>query len=68
MIDAATASLLRGGLGASKAATVEGAEGRSPQNLEFAIGDVRDWQAEHPVDVIVCNAVLQWVPGHDKLL
>ena len=53
---------------AARAVAVPGAEGRSPQNLEFAIGDVRDWQAEHPVDVIVCNAVLQWVPGHDKLL
>jgi trans-aconitate 2-methyltransferase len=29
---------------------------------------VRDWRPEHPVDVIVCNAVLQWVPGHEQLL
>lgn len=61
MIDAARASALR-------AAAGRNAAGQAAQNLEFAIGDVRDWRAERPVDVIVCNAVLQWVPGHDKLL
>ena len=40
----------------------------APRNLSFALGDVRDWQPEHPVDVLVCNAVLQWVPDHDGLL
>jgi len=37
-------------------------------NLSFALGDVWEWRPERPVDVLVCNAVLQWVPGHDKLL
>ena len=37
-------------------------------NLSFALGDVWDWQPERPLDVLVCNAVLQWVPGHDKLV
>ncbi|RBY77866.1 trans-aconitate 2-methyltransferase [Blastococcus sp. TF02-09] len=36
--------------------------------LEFRLGDVRDWRAREPVDVLVCNAVLHWVPGHDRLL
>ncbi len=36
--------------------------------LEFRLGDVRDWRPEEPVDVLVCNAVLHWVPGHDRLL
>jgi trans-aconitate 2-methyltransferase len=36
--------------------------------LSFAVGDVNDWQPERPVDVIVSNAVLQWVPGHLELL
>jgi trans-aconitate 2-methyltransferase len=36
--------------------------------LSFAVGDVTDWQPERPVDVIVSNAVLQWVPGHLDLL
>src|ERR1700727_2436892 len=37
-------------------------------NLSFALGDVRDWRPERPLDVLVCNAVLQWVPGHDEVL
>ncbi len=37
-------------------------------NLSFALGDVRDWRPGRPLDVLVCNAVLQWVPGHDELL
>jgi trans-aconitate 2-methyltransferase len=37
-------------------------------NLAFQIGDVRDWRPARPVDVLVCNAVLQWVPDHQQLL
>jgi trans-aconitate 2-methyltransferase len=36
--------------------------------LSFTLGDVWDWRPERPVDVLVCNAVLQWVPGHDELV
>jgi trans-aconitate 2-methyltransferase len=36
--------------------------------LSFEVGDVWDWRPGRPVDVLVCNAVLQWVPGHDQLL
>jgi trans-aconitate 2-methyltransferase len=36
--------------------------------LSFAVGDVRDWRPERVPDVLVCNAVLQWVPGHHELL
>ena len=39
------------------------AQARRP-GLSFRLGDVTDWQPERPVDVLVCNAVLQWVPGH----
>jgi trans-aconitate 2-methyltransferase len=38
------------------------------QRLSFALGDVRDWEPTAPVDVIVSNAVLQWVPGHLSVL
>jgi trans-aconitate 2-methyltransferase len=40
----------------------------SAANLEFQLGDVWDWRPARPVDVLVCNAVLQWVPGHQELL
>ncbi|MFI7429018.1 trans-aconitate 2-methyltransferase [Micromonospora sp. NPDC049836] len=36
--------------------------------VTFAVGDVRSWHPEPDVDVVVCNAVLQWVPGHRDLL
>jgi trans-aconitate 2-methyltransferase len=42
--------------------------GDAAGRLSFAQGDVRDWQPGRPVDVLVSNAVLQWVPGHEKLL
>ncbi len=32
------------------------------------MGDVSDWKPERPADVIISNAVLQWVPGHLDLL
>jgi trans-aconitate 2-methyltransferase len=39
-----------------------------PGRVEFAAGDVQDWRPDGPVDVVVSNAVLHWVPGHDELL
>lgn len=36
--------------------------------LTFSLGDVRDWRPDGTVDVIVSNALLQWVPGHLGLL
>lgn len=34
----------------------------------FVRGDVRDWKPEPDVDVVVSNALLQWVPRHEELL
>ena len=36
--------------------------------LEFRQADLVDWQPESPVDAIICNAALHWVPGHLGLL
>ena len=36
--------------------------------LRFRVGDLRDWSPEEPVDVLLSNATLQWVPGHLDLL
>ena len=36
--------------------------------IGFVQADVRDWRPEEPVDVVVSNAVLHWVPGHADLL
>ncbi|HEY4004214.1 MAG TPA: trans-aconitate 2-methyltransferase [Pseudonocardia sp.] len=48
----------------------------SPEMVADALGrgvparqaDVRDWHPGPVDDVVVCNAVLQWVPGHQELL
>jgi trans-aconitate 2-methyltransferase len=42
--------------------------GEPAGSLSFTVADVWDWRPERPVDVLVCNAVLQWVPGHDELV
>jgi trans-aconitate 2-methyltransferase len=39
-----------------------------PGQVYFTAGDVRTWEADDPVDVLVSNAVLHWVAGHDELL
>ena len=39
-----------------------------PEHVRFVAGDVRDWAPAGPVDVLVSNAVLHWVPGHERLL
>jgi trans-aconitate 2-methyltransferase len=36
--------------------------------LRFEEGDIGQWVPDGPVDVIVSNAALQWVPGHLDLL
>jgi len=42
--------------------------GDGPGSLVFEVGDIRNWQPAEPVDVILANAVLQWVPGHLDLV
>jgi trans-aconitate 2-methyltransferase len=36
--------------------------------LRFELGDLREWRPSRPVDVLVCNAALQWVPGHLEVI
>jgi trans-aconitate 2-methyltransferase len=36
--------------------------------VRFAVADLRTWTPDAPVDVIVTNATLQWVPDHLDLL
>ncbi|WP_116950112.1 methyltransferase domain-containing protein [Jiangella endophytica] len=39
-----------------------------PAGVEFVHADLRDWAPRRPVDVLLSNATLQWVPGHLELL
>lgn len=36
--------------------------------IDATLGDVNAWEPGPEDDVVVCNAVLQWVPGHLELL
>ncbi|HEX6354801.1 trans-aconitate 2-methyltransferase [Actinophytocola sp.] len=38
------------------------------RKIDAVMLDVREWQPSADTDVVVSNAVLQWVPGHDELL
>jgi trans-aconitate 2-methyltransferase len=56
------------GIDSSSAMLAAAAAHAVPGRVEFVAGDVRDWAPSAPVDVVVSNAVLHWVPGHDRLL
>lgn len=36
--------------------------------VTYEVGDVREYEVPDEVDVIVTNATLHWIPGHDELL
>lgn len=38
------------------------------RGIDASVLDVREWQPSPDTDVVVSNAVLQWVPGHEELL
>ena len=47
---------------------IERARATGPEGVRFELADLRTWRAGRPVDVLVSNATLQWVPGHLALL
>jgi trans-aconitate 2-methyltransferase len=56
------------GIDSSESMLAAAAAHAVPGRVEFAAGDVEDWRPDRPVDVIVSNAVLHWVPGHERLM
>jgi trans-aconitate 2-methyltransferase len=38
------------------------------RGIDADVGDVTEWKPLADTDVVITNAVLQWVPGHDELL
>lgn len=38
------------------------------RGIEASLGAVQDWEPDGDTDVVVCNAVLHWVPEHTALL
>ena len=47
---------------------LDAAVAAGPAGVRFEVGDVRTWAPEQPLDVLVSNATLQWLPGHLDLL
>ncbi|NDU73089.1 trans-aconitate 2-methyltransferase [Actinomadura sp. DSM 109109] len=39
-----------------------------PGRLAFRVADVASWEPDRPLDLVISNAVLHWVPGHPDLL
>jgi trans-aconitate 2-methyltransferase len=50
------------GLDSSPEMLAAAAQHAVPGRVAFALGDVRNWRPDGPVDVVVTNAVLHWVP------
>ncbi|WP_250453635.1 trans-aconitate 2-methyltransferase [Caballeronia sp. ATUFL_M2_KS44] len=46
---------------------IDAARKRLPQ-VDFELADIAAWDAAGPYDLILANASLQWVTGHDTLL
>ena len=55
------------GLDSSPEMIKQAAEFATPR-VSFHLQDLRDWHPNEPVDVIISNATLQWLPGHRELL
>ena len=46
---------------------IQAARKRLPDTT-FEVADIRQWRPKEPLDVILANAVLQWIPDHEMLL
>ncbi len=46
---------------------IAAAQKRLP-GIAFEVADIRQWLPKQPFDVILANAVLQWIPGHETLI
>jgi len=56
------------GVDSSTSMLAAAAEHEVPGRLDFVPGDLREWRPAEPVDVLVSNAALHWVPGHADLM
>jgi trans-aconitate 2-methyltransferase len=52
----------------SSAAMVEAARPLANDRLEFRQADITTWTPDGPLDLIVANAALHWVPDHTALM
>jgi len=52
------------GVDSSPEMVAEAQEHALPGRLDFREGDIASWEPDRPVDVLIANAALQWVPAH----
>ncbi|HEY1886106.1 MAG TPA: trans-aconitate 2-methyltransferase [Roseiarcus sp.] len=50
----------------SSADMIQAARERLPDTT-FEVADIREWRPKEPLDVILANAVFQWIPDHETL-
>ncbi|MDQ7909717.1 trans-aconitate 2-methyltransferase [Phytohabitans sp. ZYX-F-186] len=55
-------------LGVDSSAEMVGQARAESYPVDFEVGDLREWTPAGDHDVVVSNAALQWVPGHESLL
>ncbi|RJS18459.1 trans-aconitate 2-methyltransferase [Corallococcus sp. H22C18031201] len=56
------------GVDSSEAMVAEARTREVPANLRFEVADLATWAPPQPLDVLVSNAALHWVPDHAGLL
>ncbi|WP_164017411.1 methyltransferase domain-containing protein [Pyxidicoccus trucidator] len=56
------------GVDSSDAMVEEARRRPPPESLRFEVADLAGWEPPAPLDVLVSNAALHWVPAHDALL
>jgi trans-aconitate 2-methyltransferase len=56
------------GVDSSEAMIAEATRRQVPDRVRFEQADLAEWAPSAPVDVIVSNAALQWLPDHATLL
>ncbi|KAA1058086.1 methyltransferase domain-containing protein [Azospirillum argentinense] len=39
----------------------------TPSGVRWLQADLRDWRPDQPVDLLISNAALQWLDGHERL-
>lgn len=56
------------GVDSSEAMVAEATRRAAPERVRFELADLAQWQPSAPVDVLISNAALHWLPDHPALL
>ncbi|MDY7227661.1 methyltransferase domain-containing protein [Hyalangium rubrum] len=56
------------GVDSSEAMVAEATRRAAPDRVSFELADLAGWKPEAPLDVLVSNAALHWLPDHAALL